>query len=357
MASAATASASAAAAAVPAEAKQEEEKVPTLEEKLYEACNLTPWAWEPVKALLDQNPDLTVIDKNYLNFSIFHHACADNHLELLKEILPKKDWTQESKTLDSVDFTGSTPLHYAAKNENQEYADHLIRLGADGTIQNKFGRTPVHDAAYSGRLPTLKQLIAKIPADRIHAVLALKGIDARPWLGRTALHEACDQGHADIVDELLKAGADITVKDAEGNTALHVAASRGRFVCALKLIKAGSSINAKNAAEFSPFQVACKRSNWVVAQLLLEEGCDPLDNPADTVDEEKRLNVAQALVANLYLPLHVIPDLATSCAAYLHADIGNILKECTRTRHPAAVPSPAPAEAEAAAKKQKTDSQ
>ena len=45
--------------------------------------------------------------------------------------------------------------------------------------------------------------------------------------GRTALHRACDGKHLDIVQVLVKSGADPDIKDEGGMTALDLARSEG----------------------------------------------------------------------------------------------------------------------------------
>nr|XP_029133456.1 oxysterol-binding protein-related protein 1-like [Labrus bergylta] len=46
--------------------------------------------------------------------------------------------------------------------------------------------------------------------------------------GWTALHLACYFGHRDVVEELLKAGADANLQNNMGDTPLHKAAYTGR---------------------------------------------------------------------------------------------------------------------------------
>jgi hypothetical protein len=64
--------------------------------------------------------------------------------------------------------------------------------------------------------------------------------------GCTALMMAASKGRADVVEALIKKGADVTVKDKWGKTALHKAASHGHNDIVTLLINANSDTNAKD---------------------------------------------------------------------------------------------------------------
>ncbi len=64
----------------------------------------------------------------------------------------------------------------------------------------------------------------------------------------TLLHEACGLGHADIVDELIKAGANVNARDLDRNTPFHKAclanpdaANQGNFTQVVKKLLAGKA--------------------------------------------------------------------------------------------------------------------
>lgn len=87
----------------------------------------------------------------------------------------------------------------------------LLDAGADVNAKDRFERTALHWAVQT------KKLI-----DIVRALLAADGIkvDARDSRKRTALMEASECGHVDMVRALVGKGADMTAKDMNGNTAL-----------------------------------------------------------------------------------------------------------------------------------------
>jgi ankyrin repeat protein len=63
-------------------------------------------------------------------------------------------------------------------------------------------------------------------------------------LGATALHKAAENGHAEVVEVLLDAGADVKAEDKWGRTALHEAAEKGDLAGVQNALAAGEDVNA-----------------------------------------------------------------------------------------------------------------
>lgn len=67
-------------------------------------------------------------------------------------------------------------------------------------------------------------------------------IDLADMHGRTALHHAAAQGHADVIDELWPRGCKFDAVDVRGWTALHYAAHAGHTEVVGKLVIAGCPV-------------------------------------------------------------------------------------------------------------------
>ena len=120
---------------------------------------------------------------------------------------------------------GSTPLHWAAYQDDLAKVDQLIRAGANVNAANDIGATPLWAASVNGSAPIVKRLLdagakpnaallsgesplmAAARAGKLAAVDALlaKGANpnARGARGQTALMWAVAQMHADVVKRLL----------------------------------------------------------------------------------------------------------------------------------------------------------
>ncbi|KAI4519561.1 ankyrin repeat protein, partial [Schizophyllum commune Tattone D] len=115
----------------------------------------------------------------------------------------------------------------------------LLDLGADVEQRDKYGLTPLHTAALSGRLEAARKLIARgadvatqfeqyspihtAAMNGFQAIVALlldSGVplDDRSAYGCTALHIAAENGHVELVRMLLSRGSDHTVRERRGAT-------------------------------------------------------------------------------------------------------------------------------------------
>jgi len=90
----------------------------------------------------------------------------------------------------------------------------LIKAGADVNSPHvDYRHTALHSASYKGYKEMVKLLLAQ-PGIRLDAI----NID-----GDTALMAAAEQGHAEIAEMLLKAGANVSITDKRGETATSLA--------------------------------------------------------------------------------------------------------------------------------------
>ena len=122
---------------------------------------------------------------------------------------------------------------------------------------------PIHRAASNGHLEVV-QLLLEAGAEK----------NAAAGDGSTALHFAAQDDHAEVVQLLLGAGADENAVDAGGGTALHYAAQYGYVEVARLLLETGIDKDAGEAEGLTAFMLATYFDHLEVAQLLLDAGAD-----------------------------------------------------------------------------------
>ncbi len=119
-------------------------------------------------------------------------------------------------------YAGDTPLHAAAAGYRLEFARELISKGADVAARNRRGAQPLHYAADGA--PVSPTWNPRAQAEMI-AFLIKKGADPNTLdkSGVAPLHRAVRQRCSKAVDSLLKNGAHVRLKNKSGSTPLHLA--------------------------------------------------------------------------------------------------------------------------------------
>jgi len=148
-----------------------------------------------------------------------------------------------------------------------EYVER--ELLADPTLphtHNRYGRNLLHDASAHGS-PQMVELLLRLGADP----------NARTAGGHTPLYCAANEhgaaGCGDIVRALVRAGADVDARsDSKRCTPLHMAARRGNTEVAAALLECGADINARDKTGDTPLQRAMNCRKREVAALLASRG-------------------------------------------------------------------------------------
>ena len=125
---------------------------------------------------------------------------------------------------DDDEAPQTTPLLLACSQGHTRVVDLLLERGADPTLVDGHGTTPLMAASLGGSVECVRRLLGH--------ELARTTINAQDTDGVCALGYACKHGHSVIVVLLLEAGADPTLKDTDGQTPMDLAHTNGHQECA-----------------------------------------------------------------------------------------------------------------------------
>ena len=211
---------------------------------------------------------------------------------------------------------GTTPLHWAVRNNDVALVERLIRAGADVKATNRYGIAAIALACESGSADILEKLItAGVSANatgpygetalhtcahsgKIEAAKVLiahgASLDAGDsWRGQTPLMWAAAQGHADMMRALIEAGADVSARSTiiawerqrtseprdkwlppGGLTPMLFAAREGCVDCVKVLISSGADPNIVDPDQYSPLVLALINGHFDVAGALIDAGAN-----------------------------------------------------------------------------------
>jgi ankyrin repeat protein len=163
----------------------------------------------------------------------------------------------------------------------------LLDRHANPNVFTYMGRTPLMIAAEQGFTKITQDLIkkgAKINAiedfSRGENLYWAEKIDEYTLAGtiqlKTSLIFAVENGHTEIVTELLKAGADVTISDRKNRLPIDIAIQEGYTEIVQLLQNAGAKAEA-GSIESSPAALlgAAKQGNLDILKLALQAGIDP----------------------------------------------------------------------------------
>lgn len=185
-----------------------------------------------------------------------HAAVNTGSIDMVKRLLAIK------LDVNARTINGWTPLFYAAMSNNKEIMELLLTNHAEVNIKDHSGETPLHIAAMFGHKDAAKVLLAN------GADINAKGSNRWTPL-QTALH---DQGGKEFVVWLLTQKPDVNARDYIGETALHLEAQYGTKDMVELLLNNQAEVNATNCYGWTPMHYAMARDNQGIIDLLRQRG-------------------------------------------------------------------------------------
>ncbi len=164
--------------------------------------------------------------------------------------------------IDEKDFDGFSPLHLAVKSENAvALCETLIRVGANISQLDRRGGT----ALCCTKDPELVKMFIMMGANP-DILVSIRSEDIKaPLLSSMIANEYAEE----VIEELIKSGADIDRLDEKGDSPLHYASRSGRLAVVEMLIKHGAKPSIENNKGFNARSLAVK-DGYIAAASIIE---------------------------------------------------------------------------------------
>ena len=222
------------------------------------------------------------------------------------------------------DLSGGTMLVHAAREKKWELVEFLLAKGANPDDQIDDYGTALHLAVRLAR-PDIIDMLMKHGAD-INASVKYK------W--RTALHLVAESGQREILDKLLQHNADVNAQDNDDRTPLHLLTSADGQLDTVKyfmnaLIEHGADVDAPSIDGFTPLHFAAKNGQLDTFSYLLEKGADKY---ARTKNGRMVLEIAWANGQNSAKMLEILDNDGLDVSAPCNSKGGTPIAYAARNR-------------------------
>ena len=222
---------------------------------------------------------------------------------------------EKGAAIDKKDTAGKTPLVYARDLPQGDVAKDIIWMldHANDMKLDDNNQTAVFRAASRGDGPTVQTLLRCGPG-----VEANGAQDGHLW---TPLHKAAQNGHARIVQMLLKNGVVASPQNNILWTPLHYAAESGHERIVKMLLENGAEVGSQNNILWTPLHLAAQEGHEQIVQMLLDSKAvvdspnNVLWTPLHVAAQKGHVGVIRALLhkgakieakaATGYMPLHI----------------------------------------------------
>jgi ankyrin repeat protein len=238
-----------------------------------------------VEKLLKAGADVTKTASN--GFAPLHMACQRSDTDMVELLL-----AQKKVDVNVADNQGGTPFYYACQYGNVKMAKLLLEKGGDPKrrLKNNYQPTALHCAAQTGSAELVKLLIE----EKVEINPTNQNDD-------TPLHFAAQFGNqyyygqgnpvprevqekfGGVVEALLKAGADVNLRNKQKQTPLEIAVARDNYVAVNHLLPGTKDVKEiKPVSGESVFHWCCKHGlDKALGVLLKKEKFDVGEKTAE----------------------------------------------------------------------------
>lgn len=267
------------------DSKKAQNKLPAKQEPEAQQKPQQPW-----ELYYQQNPD---------GNTPLHLAAADGMIKVVAALVK---FAVHPCLLDIQNDMYQTALHLAVLTGRPHIVRTLVVNGANLTVRDRSGNTALHLACLNGELECVKQLLQPLNAqealERSKVAKPFRQQNLEQWNydGETCVHLACKENHLDILECLVKFGADVNAREGKsGWTALHFAIDRNNEVMANFILETPKiNVETTTYAGLTAYQLCCYMQNNSLLNDLLRRGAEPLgpppDNSSDSEDDDDMMD-------------------------------------------------------------------
>ena len=159
---------------------------------------------------------------------------------------------------------GMTPLHWAALKGQLDVVKYLVEQ-----LSSPFALQDTQDTSlqlrWSGGADTRSSLRSSSFAGQASRAQVINAEDEEVW---TPLHYAAYEGLLDVVECLVRMGANLNAQDKKGYTPLHLATLKGHLPVVQYLVDTGAKLSAKNTYGKTPLDIATGHGYQEIVEYL-----------------------------------------------------------------------------------------
>lgn len=219
-------------------------------------------ALDIVKLMFTMQPSekktcLTCVDAQKM--TPLHCASMFDHPDIAEYLI------SEGADINALDKERRSPLLLASSRSGWKTVHLLIRMGADISIKDDNRRNVLHLVIMNGgRLEGFAEEVSK-SMSKTHLLQLLNEKDVT---GCSPLHYASRAGHIRSLENLIRLGACINLKNNKNESPLHFAARYGRYHSARQLLdseKGSFIINESDGEGLTPLHIAAQQGHTRVS--------------------------------------------------------------------------------------------
>jgi ankyrin repeat protein len=168
-----------------------------------------------------------------------------------------------------------TALHEAVRRNSPEMIEMLLKAGADVSIRDRWGRSPLSYACNEDVANTLLEHVESVKS----AAAALAYLNEEDVYGRTLLHRIIHERNNRMICFLVGSGADcsdtdMNIQDQIGETPLSYAVQFGQIEAVQRLLEVGASLDIPDSLGMNPIHIAAHRGKLETLHLLFKHGAN-----------------------------------------------------------------------------------